>query len=96
MYIIELTERTLVKNPNTKTTYVTDKIEKKIITDLEYNLLTKDNVLNFFVRLGGTESKQKGYTIKGYVCTKLTSLSPDKKLKIIREFQFKEHYESNR
>ena len=43
--------------------------------------------VEFFKNLGGTERVEKGYTISGYVPTKLTSISPNKDTKIIRSFR---------
>ena len=89
MYTIELTETRLSKNPNTKTTYIVDEVKTEIVTDEQHDLTTNDDTCKFFRRLGGSETKEMRYTYKGYVCTKLTSTSPDKQTKIIREFQFK-------
>lgn len=89
MYTIELTETRLSKNPNTKTTYIVDEVKTEIVTDEQHDLTTNDDTCKFFRRLGGSETKEMSYTYKGYVCTKLTSTSPDKQTKIIREFKFK-------
>lgn len=87
MLIIE-TKTKQAKNPNTKTTYITQSIEKSILTERQYNLTVKDDTLKWFRRLGGTETAQKSYTSYGYTCYKLTSTSPNRQDKTIREFQF--------
>ncbi len=63
--------------------------EVKEISEKEYNLLTNNDTLKFFRRLGGTETVRKTYTCKGLVITKLISTSPDKEIKVVREFNFK-------
>lgn len=88
MIQITLTETRLSKNPNTKTTYVVESKKVEPITEKQYNLYI-DSV-SFFRRLGGTESLQRAYTCYGYKVYKLTSKSPDKQTKVIREFKFKD------
>ena len=89
---IFLTETKLYKNPNTKTTYIQDKQTREEITTREYRNITSADTLKFFRRLGGTESAQRSYTcagyVAGYVVTKLTSTSPDRQNKTVREFKF--------
>lgn len=89
MYTIQLTTTKQVKNPNTKTTYKNESVEVTTITDKEYNLLTNDDTVKWFRRLGGSESLQRSYTCAGYKVYKLTSTSPDRQIKVIREFKFK-------
>ena len=89
MYTIIETKTKLIKNPNTKTTYIVESAEVKEVTDKEHDLSTNDDTCRWFRRLGGSESKQMAYTYKGYVCVKLTSTSPDKQNKTIREYKFK-------
>jgi hypothetical protein len=89
MITITLTETNLSKNPNTKTTYIVDSKETKEVTQEQYNLTTNDETCKWFRRLGGSETKQMSYTFLGYVCTKLTSISPDRQTKIVREYNFK-------
>ena len=85
---IFLTETKLYKNPNTKTTYIQDKQTREEITTREYRNITEDDTLKFFRRLGGTENAQRSYTCAGYLITKLTSTSPDRQNKTVREFKF--------
>lgn len=87
MLIIE-TLTTLNKNPNTKTTYIQGSQEKRIVTERQYNLTTKDDTLKWFRRLGGSETAQRSYTCYGYKVYKLTSLSPDRQIKKVREYKF--------
>ena len=89
MYTIQLTTTKSVKNPNTKTTYIDESKEVTTITDKEYNLLTNDNTVKWFRRLGGSESVTRGYTYAGYVVVKLISTSPDRESKTVREYKFK-------
>ena len=90
MYTIELTTTKQVKNPNTKTTYLNESVEVETITDKQYNNITCDDTVKWFKRLGGSESLQRAYTCAGYKVYKLTSTSPDKQNKTIREFKFKD------
>jgi len=89
MYTIELTTTKLVKNPNTKTTYLVESKEVETITDKQYHLITCNDTVKWFRRLGGSESLQRAYTCAGYKVYKLTSTSPDKQNKTVREFKFK-------
>jgi hypothetical protein len=58
--------------------------------DLEtYNNIVSKETLQYFRRLGGTETATKNYTSMGYNVVKLSSISPDKTMKTIREFEIK-------
>jgi hypothetical protein len=85
---ITLIETRLSKNPNTKTTYIVDSKKIETVTEKQHDLTTNDDTCKWFRRLGGSETKQMNYTYLGYVCTKLTSISPDRQTKIIREYEF--------
>lgn len=55
---------------------------------------TYDNIFSketqsFFRRLGGYERASKSYTTAGYIVTRLISISPDKKRKIVRTIKVK-------
>ena len=78
----------LVKNPNTKTTYLEESRGVEEITETQYKNICSDDTLKWFRRLGGSESAQRGYTCRGYRVVKLTSTSPNKQSKTIREFKF--------
>ena len=88
MIQIELTETTFTKNPNTKTSYIKENQETKLIDERQHGLITSDDTCKWFRRLGGSETKQMAYTCNGYKCVKLTSVSPDKQIKKVREFKF--------
>lgn len=49
--------------------------------------VTAPETLKAFRSLGGTERPTYGYTLAGYIVTKLTSISPDKSTKVIRTFR---------
>jgi len=78
----------LVKNPNTKTTYLEESRGVEEITETQYKNICSDDTLKWFRRLGGSESAERGYTCRGYRVVKLTSTSPNKQSKTIREFNF--------
>ena len=62
--------------------------------------ITKENYLNiinstkFFKNLGGYERLTKDYTYSGYIPVELNSISPDKKEKVVRSFEFNRNTES--
>ena len=85
---ITMTRTDLEKNPNTKTTYITKEVETEELTEKAYKLITGDDTLKWFRRLGGTETAQRSYTCRGYNVTRLTSTSPDRQTKIVRTFKF--------
>lgn len=95
--IITLTETKLIKNPNTKTTYIVESKEVSEVTSRQHSLATCDDTVKWFRRLGGSETVERSYTSAGYLVTKLISTSPDKQNKTVREYSFKTiyHYENN-
>ena len=74
---------------NTKTTYIVDSKKIETVTEKQHHLTTCDDTVKWFRRLGGSETVQRSYTSAGYLVTKLTSLSPDRQTKVIREYKFK-------
>jgi len=86
--MITLTTTTLLKDPNTKTTYIEQGTEAEEVTMKQHGLATNNDTLRWFRRLGGTETVTRGYTSQGYLVTKLVSTSPDKEIKKIREYKF--------
>ena len=88
MLKIILTQKEYVKNPNTKTTYFLNHESTEEITSEQYNNITNTDTLKYFRRIGGSESAIFGYTCNGYKVTRLTSTSPDKQTKIVRNFNF--------
>lgn len=80
-----------MKITQTITTYNNGKLkatEVKEITEKEYILLTKDETLKFYRKLGGSETVKRRYTQAGYKVTYLSSISPNKEIKIVRNFKF--------
>lgn len=89
MITITVKRTTKSKDPNTKTTYRVDSIEVEEVTAMNYSLTTKKETLQWYRNRGGTETPSYSYTCAGYKVTKLISTSPDKEIKIIREYTFK-------
>lgn len=87
--VITLTETKLIKNPNTKTTYIVESKEVSEVTSRQHSLATCDDTVKWFRRLGGSETVERSYTSAGYLVTKLVSTSPDKQNKTVREYTFK-------
>jgi hypothetical protein len=56
----------------------------KFIDEIELSMLIES--CKFFRKLGGTETVNRNYTCRGYMPVKLTSKSPDKATKVVREF----------
>lgn len=82
--MITQTKTELKKNPNTKTTYTVISKETETITEKQHHLITCNDTVKWFRRLGGKETVKR----KGYKVVKLISTSPDKETKIVREFSF--------
>ena len=76
----------LVKNPNTKTTYIEEERTIEEITEQTYRNIVSSS--KFFRRLGGSETHTRTYTCRGYNTIKLTSVSPNRQIKKIYEFKF--------
>lgn len=76
----------LVKNPNTKTTFIEEERETEQITEQIYRNIVSSS--KFFRRLGGSETHTRAYTCRGYNTIKLTSISPNRQNKKIYEFKF--------
>ena len=72
---------------------------KWVLSESKEENITKEYYLNiinsckFFRDLGGIERLTKGYTYVGYVPVKLNSISPDKKEKVVRTFEFSKNAE---
>ena len=85
---ITMVKTRLEKNPSTKTTFnLLDEVTE-VIPRERYEFITKDDTLKWFRSLGGSETAERSYTCRGYNITRLTSTSPDKQIKVIREFKF--------
>ena len=85
---ILMTRTELEKNPNTKTTFNVVEETTEEINNTQFKRITEADTLKWFRRLGGTETTQRGNTCRGYNITKLTSISPDRQTKIIRQFKY--------
>lgn len=86
-YTIELKVISKELKAGTKAAYVTIKEEfKEIDFEKYYNIIASTN---FFKSLGGRESITKGYTVAGYLPTRLVSISPNGATKKERIFTIK-------
>ena len=86
-YTIELKEINKELKEGTKTVYnVIEEINKVIEFKEYYNIIA---ATNFFKSVGGKESIAKGYTVAGYLPTRLISTSPNSVTKIERIFTIK-------
>jgi len=88
MLQITMTQKNLVKNPNTKTSYIKESEEVTQISEREFKNITSEDTCKWLRRVGGVESVTRNYTNYGYVVTKLISTSPNKQIKKIRTFDF--------
>jgi len=89
MLTIILTTKVYIKNPNTKTSYILESTENETVTREQHRYITSDETCKWFRRLGGSETAVRGYTCDGYKVVKLTSTSPNRQIKKVREFDFK-------
>ena len=96
-----LNESILRELENYKITLITKKYEKtssgkswknnpvetneEVITAKKFELIISS--IPFFRHLGGSERVTKGYTVAGYIPVKLSSISPERKTKIVRSFK---------
>lgn len=85
---ITLTTTRYTKKPGTKNAWAVLDTETEEVTEQQHRNATSDETCKWFRRLGSSQSKQMEYTCSGYKCTKLTSTSPDKESKTIREYKF--------
>lgn len=88
MIQITMIKQKFTLKQGTKTAYQLESEKKKEITDKEFTNITSNDTLKFFRRLGGSETVIKNYTCRGYEIVRLTSTSPDKKNKTVRNFSF--------
>ena len=86
---ITMTKTSLVKNPDTKTTYIVEGQKTEQITKENYQNIVSKDTQKWFRNLGGSETAKRTYTSRGYLITKLISISPDKQNKSIYQFKFK-------
>ena len=61
------------------------KTNEEVISPEEFENIISG--ISFSRSLGGSEKVTKGYTIAGYIPKQVTSISPDKEVKIVRSFK---------
>lgn len=86
--LITLIEKRYQLKQGKKTVYELTEETVKEIDERQYSNIVNRNTQQFFRRLGGSETAESNYTCFGYKVTKLTSKSPDRDLKVVREFKF--------
>lgn len=67
------------------TKWVEENKEIENINEEFYTRCVNDKTMK---NMGGYERHDKGYTCKGNVVTKITSISPNKTMKTVRHFEF--------
>jgi hypothetical protein len=65
-----------------------DSVETEQITKRQYDLITNEDTMKWFRRLGGSETATKNYTKWGYNTIELSSIDPARSLKRVRSFTF--------
>ena len=90
MYTYNMTETRQKKKAGTKTVFETYEETQKDLTQKHYDNMTCKGTLQWFRRLGGSETATRSYTRAGYIITHLTSTRPDKEERILRAFNIKE------
>jgi hypothetical protein len=88
MIYAKLTTTKQTLKPNTKAVYITESIDFDDVTEQMYTNATAPDTVRFFKRLGGKEHLERSYTCQGYKIVKITSTSPDKSQRTIREYTF--------
>jgi hypothetical protein len=87
MLQITMTKDSQTKKRGTKTSFITNETETKVIDAKQYKNIV--DAKSFFKNLGGSETHTKSYTCNGYCVTKIISTSPDKQMRSIYNFDFK-------
>jgi hypothetical protein len=65
-----------------------DTIETETVTMDQVKKMTADDTLRFFRRLGGYERLERSYTAYGFLPWLLTSISPCREIKKVREYSY--------
>lgn len=65
-----------------------DKIQRLKVPWEQYLDMNSTRTCRFFRNLGGYEKVERSYTSSGYLPIRLISISPDRTIKIIREYYF--------
>ena len=86
--MIYLTTTKQEKKEGTKTVFVTVSTKTQEVTREQHRNATEEGTVKYFRRLGGSETIERGYTSQGYNVVKITSTSPDKERRTIREYDF--------
>lgn len=68
--------------------WVMIKKQKMLVSPKEHKRATDEKTLKFFRGMGGYEKNDYGYTFAGYLPTQNISISPDRKTKIVRNYNF--------
>ena len=85
---IIMTEIRQTKKVGTQTVWINKEQFVEEISDNQYRNITERDTLQWFRRLGGSESATKNYTQAGYKIVQLISTSPDKTNRTLRYFRF--------
>jgi|8_EtaG_2_1085327.scaffolds.fasta_scaffold190900_2 hypothetical protein len=85
---ILMTKTNYIKIKHLKNSWKQEKQITKKIDKNTYSRIVSDDTLKWFRRIGSSQYVQRSYTCAGYVITYLSSTSPDKTNKSIREFKF--------
>jgi len=85
---IIMTEIRQTKKVGTQTVWINKEQFVEEISDNQYRNITERDTLQWFRRLGGSESATKKYTQAGYKIVQLISTSPDKTNRTLRYFRF--------
>ncbi len=90
METIIIKETRYSKKEGFKNVYRVDEESEREISREHYKNVTDKGTMQWFRRLGGSETAIRSYTCIGYVIVKLVSYSPDRRIKVVREFEFKD------
>lgn len=85
---IVITETRMEKKPGFKNAYAVVENDTREIGEQQYNNIVSKDTQKFFRRLGGSERATCGYTCMGYKVIRLVSYSPNREVKVIRDFEF--------
>ena len=85
---ILMTKTNYTKIKHLKNSWKQEKETTEKIDKITYSRIVSADTLKWFRRIGSSQYVQRSYTCEGYVITYLSSTSPDKNEKSIREFKF--------
>jgi hypothetical protein len=78
----------MIKKEGFKNAYRVEEESERELSKEHYNNITSNDTMKWFRRLGGNETATRNYTCLGYLVVKLVSYSPNREIKVIREFKF--------